>query len=254
VRTPTWIAALALLLAPLAAGQEETPPEGEPTPAESPAPAPGPDGAGDDSGARIVAGVPYFPLAPGHRWLYKVHYEIDPVDGEAEEGSQENHRLEAYTTDPQLIDGDPVGVLEWTLDGDLAQRSFFVQEGDSIRCIRRIQGFGQHMKEFVLDPPQTILLSGLEVGLSWEWKGTVDGVDGTQRFEVLREEEVETEFGGFTALVVQVDFDGEDDSQGRTTRWLVEGVGIVKEVNRVETAQWVFRSEGSLVGFQRSRR
>ncbi|RMG12391.1 MAG: hypothetical protein D6731_13795 [Planctomycetota bacterium] len=229
-------------------------------PAPEAAPDPGPESTDPAAEARALRGVRYFPLEEGRRWLYRLRSRLEPAEGGEEEDEKEEagapdesqHRLDVYVTDPVPVDGAKAAVLEWKLDGVLAQRSYFRLGQDFLLCLRRLQGSGEHVKEFSLVPPQQFLPAAPKVGMEWSWAGKSGPSSGTQRFRIVRSERIEVPAGSFETLVVESEFTGEDDSRGKTTRWLAPGVGIVKEVSEVRTPTQRFRSEGVLVKYEAS--
>ncbi len=252
---PILLTAATLFLgaAPLLAQDEPpAPPEAAPEPAPAPAPDEDP---GEAPGAPDLNGVDYFPLEAGRRWTYRVAFVIEPVGGKpggqrAETGDSGEHRMDVYVAEALKIDDRMVAALEWKLDQDLAQRSYFLVSDGYLRCVKRLQGFAEHVKEFTLSPPQPVVPVKVEVGQKWTWKGKAGAGPGKQTFQVLREESVESPAGTFQTLVVQAVFEGEDDSRGVMTRWLAAGVGIVREVSEVRTSLQVFRTEGILVKYE----
>jgi hypothetical protein len=219
--------------------EQETPAQGAPEqPPAQPAAPVGPEG---------LEGVSWFPLQVNRRWQYRVTFSIESTAGETHDSGQATHALDVYVAEPQVIDGRLAAVLEWKLDGDLAQRCYFVTREGVLYCVKRIQGYGEHMKEFLLAEAQPTAREDLAVGNEWVWQGKAGPTPGRQTFKVVREEEVVTPAGTFRALVMQIEFEGEDESRGTTTRWLVKGTGIVREVSEVRTATSVFRTEGILV-------
>lgn len=225
-------------------------PQGE---QEQPADAPPAATPGPRSDAEALAGVKYFPLQQGRRWTYRVAFKIQPAsegEGSPTESDEGEHRLDVYVADPVTIDDKLAAALEWKLDQDLAQRSYFRVEGDYLRCVKRLQGFSEHVKEFTLSPAQPVVPVEPKTGQAWTWEGKAGPGPGKQSFKILREEQLETPAGIFKAIVIEASFDGEDDSRGTTTRWLAPGVGIVKEVSEVRTAVQVFRTEGVLVRYE----
>jgi hypothetical protein len=137
----SFVLALALL-SPLGAYAQEPTGDGEPT---EPAPP-----------VEAQAGLDVFPLDQGYRWNFQVKWSIEPKStGEQALPPEESvQSLEVYVAPPQTVGGTPASVVEWKLDGDLSQRCYFVVRGRSVLCVKRIQGFGEHMKEFNLDPGQ----------------------------------------------------------------------------------------------------
>ena len=236
-----WMA----LAAPLAAQQDDgkRPPEAAPAQAD-PAPA---APAKDDP---VVRGVPHFPLEPGRRWQYQVQFSIDPAGGEETPSERTPHTLDVYVVDPQPLGDARVAVVEWSLDRELSQRDFYTVGPNGVGCVKRIQGFGEHMKEYLLTPAQVVAREGMAAGQEWRWEGKVNGVAGVQTFKVLREETIETPAGSFNALVLEVQFEGDDDSRGWKRLWLAAGVGLVKDESEVRTAGAVFRTEGVLTRFE----
>lgn len=257
------------LLPGLAWAQDDPPsPEGDPPPVEEPenppetppegpvGPAPPPGGASAASEAEALVGVSYFPLEEGRRWHYRVQFRIEPAEGGdsdagPEDSSEGDHYLDVYVAGVVTVGDKQAVALEWKLDQALAQRSYFRFEDGVLLCLKRLQGSAEHVKEFTLSPPQRFLPAEPTVGQEWTWTGKSGPGAGTQRFKVLRAEELRLPIGTFQTLVVESEFTGEDDSRGKTTRWLAPGVGIVKEVSEVRTPKQLFRSEGSLVKFER---
>lgn len=236
------IALLASLLALAPVGAQD--PGGDtPTPPAPPAPPAPQAAAGVGESAK---GVSWFPLELDRRWHYKVSFSITSTTGEPQEPDAAPHALDVYVTEPQQIDDRPVACMEWKLDGQLAQRDFYFTRDGVLYCVKRIQGFGEHMKDFALVEPQPTVREDLAVGQKWEWTGKAGTTPGRQTFEVVREEDVTTNAGTFHCLVLQIEFTGDDESRGVTTRWLAKGVGIVREVSEVRTASSVFRTEGTL--------
>ncbi len=235
------VAASCLLATPAGAQQEDPPPAGQ-----EPAPKP-PEPARAGESAKAPEGIALFPLQLQRRWVYRVRFSIETSGADPEAKPEDtDHTLEVYVADPQLVDGKPAAVMEWKLDRELAQRSYFVVEQGEVRCVRRIQGFGEHMKEFALVPPQPNAREGMAVGDTWVWEGKAGPTPGKQTFKVTGEETLETPAGTFKALVVTIEFEGEDDSAGTTVRWLAPGVGIVKERSVVRTPSATFKTEGIL--------
>jgi hypothetical protein len=241
---------LALLLAVPALAQDPPPPpppQDGTEPAQQPTPPAAPNQA---QPTEVAGGVAWFPLDPNRRWVYTVTSRIEST-GEAGEPEEATHSLDVYVADPQVVDGHTTAVLEWKLDGDLAQRCYFVtrEEGGTrtLYCVKRIHGFGEHMKEYALAEWQPNAREDLAVGQEWTWQGKAGPTAGRQTFKVVREEEVVTPAGTYRALVLQIEFEGEDESRGTMTRWLARGIGIVREVSEVRTTTSVFRTEGNLV-------
>lgn len=222
---------------------QQTPPGQQPTPPAAPDPPAQP--------TETAGGVAWFPLEPNRRWVYTVTSRIESTGEATGQPEEATHTLDVYVADPQVVDGHTTAVLEWKLDGDLAQRDFFVtrEEGGvrTLFCVKRIHGFGEHMKEYALVEWQPNAREDLAVGQEWTWQGKAGPTAGRQTFKVVREEEVVTPAGTYRALVLQIDFTGEDESQGTMTRWLARGIGIVREVSEVRTTTSVFRTEGNLV-------
>ncbi|MEZ6184596.1 MAG: hypothetical protein R3F62_06235 [Planctomycetota bacterium] len=193
-----------------------------------------------------LPGLEYFPLDRGRSWTYQTKLTVKELNA-AEEPTPQTHRVEVVVAEPQRIDEKAVSVVEWKFDGALAQRSFFWCTPDEVQCLRRIQGFGLEMRDFVLTDGQPVCRQPLAVGQSWTWSGRVNAIKGEQKVQVSREETLETPAGSFDCLVVEIEFTGEDDSKGTITRWLAKGVGIVKDVSTLKTAAVEVRSEGVLV-------
>lgn len=220
------------------------------------APPPGADAAPEAPStadeARALQGVDYFPLHEGRRWHYRVQFRIDPAEGGARDRaemdpSEGEHLLDVYVAGVVKVGEKQAVALEWKLDQALAQRSYFRVEDGVLLCLKRLQGAAEHVKEFLLSPPQRFLPGAPTVGQEWSWAGKSGPSSGTQTFKVLRAEDVTLPAGTFQTLVVESEFVGEDDSRGKTTRWLAKGVGIVKEISEVRTPKQVFRSEGVLI-------
>ncbi len=215
------------------------------------------NGAGSptERAAEPARGVKAFPLQPGRRWIYQVTFSIKPVEGAEEAlpegGDTGEHRLDVYVTEPLEVAGRLSSVVEYKLDQDLAQRSYYVVEEGFLRCVKRLQGFAENVKDFLIVPALPVLPEEVEVGQKWTWEGKAGPDNGKQSSEVLRREQVETPAGTFDAFVVQTDYQGEDDSRGRLTRWVAPGVGVVKEVSEVRSPVRVFRTQGVLAQWEK---
>ncbi len=255
------ISCSACLLLPLAVRAQDEPeptPPVETPPRADPPPTPEPKKSAEDeqAEAKALAGVEYFPLDQGRRWRYRVRFRILPAAEEAEEGAQPEaeegeHHVDVYVTEPVKIGEQKAAALEWKLDQVLSQRAYFRVKDGNLLCLRRLQGASVHVKEFVLTPAQPTLKETLEVGQEWSWEGKSGPSAGKQTFKVLRAEDVESPAGTFKTLVVEAEFTGEDDSRGKTTRWLAPGVGLVKEISWVRTPKHVFHTEGVLIRFEK---
>lgn len=254
---------LALALAGVTAAQEPGTERPAPPATDTPAPAPGterpaPGTEGPPTRTEVpppppagqpgsMAGVEHFPLESTCRWSYLLTFTVES-DSKPEEPA--DHRLEVYVAEPQVVDGKPAVVLEWKLDGDLSQREYYSVEEGVVRCVKRIHGYGEHMKEYSIDPPMETARRGLAPGQEWSWNGKTGPIVGKQSFKVAPTlKKVEVPAGTFDALEVTIEFEGEDDSRGKTTRWLAVGVGVVREVSEVRTAATVFRSEAQLSSY-----
>lgn len=239
-----------LLTLALVAGAQDpapTPAPPAPTPAQTPAT---PAGSGDQA----LRGVPYFPLEPGRRWTYRTTWSVETI-GEA--GGQEpkkraEHRLDVFAAQHQKLAGKLVSLLEWKVDGTLAQRSYFRVEEGYLRCLRRIHHQAENIRQWDFTPAQPVLPVAPQVGQDWSWEGKNGEDPGKQTFKVLRTEEVETGAGKFQAIVVESVYEGEED-KATLTRWLVKDVGIVKEVSELKTAVALIRTEGVLARFDKGR-
>lgn len=262
---------LSLALAGVTAAQEpgtEKPAPGTEAPApgpgtDKPAPGPGTEAPAPPTKTEVppppasgqpgsTAGVEHFPLESTCRWSYLLTFTVES-DSKPEEPA--DHRLEVYVAEPQVVDGKPAVVLEWKLDGDLSQREYFSVEEGVVRCVKRIHGYGEHMKEYSIDPPMETARRGLAPGQEWSWNGKTGPIVGKQTFKVApATKKVEVPAGTFDALEVTIEFEGEDDSRGKTTRWLAPGVGVVREVSEVRTASTVFRSEAQLSSYSGPKR
>lgn len=246
-------------LALVATAQDPTPtptpapPATTPVPAGTPAATPAPT-APEGSGDQALLGVPYFPLEAGRRWTYRMSWSVETL---GESGAQQptkraEHRLDVFAAQPQKLGGKLVSLLEWKLDGTLSQRSYFRVEEGYLRCFRRIHHQAENIRQWDFTPPQPILPLAPQVGQEWNWEGKNGDDPGKQTFKVVKTEKVETGAGTFEAIVVQTSYEGDED-KGTLTRWLVKGVGIVKEVSELRTAVAVIRTEGLLARFDKGR-
>ena len=228
-----------------------TPAPPAPTPASTPAASPAPSPVSND---QALQGVPYFPLAPGRRWTYRMTWSVETL---GESGAQAptkraEHRLDVFAAQHQKLAGKLVSLLEWKVDGTLSQRSYFRVEEGYLRCLRRIHHQAENIRQWDFTPAQPVLPVAPQVGQEWNWEGKNGEDPGTQTFKVLKTEKVETGAGTFEAIVVQSSYEGEED-KGTLTRWLVKDVGIVKEVSELRTAVAVIRTEGLLARFDKGR-
>ena len=177
MRLAVLAASLALFAPHPAIAQD--PPPGDPPPPEKevdpPPPPEKPDDPQEDE-AKVLAGVPYFPLDLGRRWRYLVKFQIMPAAGGDKDppqpdASEGEHHVDVYVAAPVKIAGQKAASLESKLDQVLSQRAYFRVEKGSLRCLKRLQGSSEHVKEFVLAPSQPTLKETVSVGDTWSGEG-----------------------------------------------------------------------------------
>ncbi|MEZ0227051.1 MAG: hypothetical protein ACAI25_00380 [Planctomycetota bacterium] len=194
-----------------------------------------------------------YPLDAGRTWRYELKTWL--ATSAAEEGAPEEaeaprtHRMDVHVGEADKVEGKDVRCLEWKLDDATAQKAFYLDEGTSIVCVRRVLGTGDHKHDFLFTPAQPVLKGDLAVGSKWTWEGSVGPTKGKQTFEVLREEKLKAAGQELSTIVVRMNYTGDDESTGVSVKWLAPGVGLVREESEVKADQQIYRTLAVLTKF-----
>lgn len=176
-----------------------------------------------------------------------IHYSME-VSKIAASGEAKDKKIRKYTLEVRQGADDKINnkvhqVLEYLIDGELRQREYFLRVEGNIACARRIYGPKEHARPFEITEPQTILKSTLTVNDEWKWSGKIGKTPGSSVTKVLEEVYLKIGEKSYPCVVVQMTFDGKDESKGVSKRWYSPDVGLVKEVIEVKTPTEGFKTE-----------
>ncbi len=259
-RTSLILAASLALAFTVARAQEqpkkpdETPPSKKADAAAAKAPDPSKAAlVGEPLAAGSVKREHLYPLDAGRTWRYELRTWLAtsaPEDGAPEEAeAPRTHRMDVSVGDIDKVDGKDARAIEWKLDDATAQKAFYVEDGTSVTCVRRILGAGEHKHDYLFTPAQPVLKGELKVGDKWTWEGSVGPTKGKQSFEVLREEKLKAAGQELPTVVVRMTYTGDDESTGVSVKWLSPGIGLVREESEVKADQQVYRTLAVLTKF-----
>ena len=181
----------------------------------------------------FVSAAPLIPTAAGTTWLYEMTQETgtDFTLSDAKVGPDGRvHALAAYRiSGTQEVDGKNLLKFEMHRDGVITNTDLMTVDEHGIFCAARIDQYGDLTK---LDPPQTMIAAPLKAGANWEFNGKLGDSSVHQHYDVVGEEDVDLPAGKFHAFHIH----GEQTAPVRMTidRWVVNGVGIVKDVTETK--------------------
>lgn len=183
----------------------------------------------------LVSGAQSIPTADGTSWPYEMTEEAGEefTFSDATPGPDGKvHRFAIYRiTGTHEVEGRKLLKFEMHRDGVITNVDLITVDEQGISCAARIDQYGELTK---LDPPQTMVAAPLKSGVTWDFSGKLAEADVHQHYEVVGEEEVVVPAGKFRAFHIR----GEQTAPARMTidRWFVNGVGIVKDITEMRTA------------------
>jgi hypothetical protein len=176
------------------------------------------------------------PTAPGTTWRYNMTEEIGKGltvsnakgDADGKIRLPVLYRLEG-TED---VDGKDLLKFQMHRAGTITNTDLLAIDEHGIACWARVNLDGQLIK---FTPPQTMIAAPLKKGVAWNFDGRAGELKVQQHYDVVGEEKIDVPAGEFQAFRVH----GEQTTPNRMTidRWFAPGVGIVKDVTTMESAQ-----------------
>jgi hypothetical protein len=192
----------------------------------------------------------YFPLKAGNEWIYDTEIKMN-MEGQGENNRKMDlifkvtgtEKLKKKTKDGKEVEKECFVYQCFTVDKGVeksAQAEYFETNSADLLCHKRVLKRGNEEMVADLEPSEIMLKMPLEVGKTWIWEGIIGkdprngkDVSGSFNFKVASKEDVETPMGKFKTLRIDMAGKASDQSTIKTTRWLADGVGIVKEVNEI---------------------
>jgi hypothetical protein len=173
--------------------------------------------------AAFAQAEPLFPTADGTTWQYETTEELGGPAAPPPTTASVTVRIGRQT-----FGGKEFIRLETLTDDVLTKTELMTLDDHGWVCHFRAGKDGRMAK---LDPPQIIVPGTIKTGDSWDTDGEVAGMEIRQHFVVEKEETVTVTAGNFRAFRIHC----EDVSvmSARLDRWLVPGVGFVKETTIV---------------------
>ncbi len=166
----------------------------------------------------------YYPLEKGNMWVYGV-----------KAGSNTNlNKYFIIVSGKENVNGTECFVCEGGIykksedKRKIAQWEYYTISDEGLFAVKRAYRNKTLFTNF--NPPEPMLKFPLEKGKKWEWQGQIfKNTSGKFSFEVIGEEEVITPAGTFKAIRVDMKGTASDGSSVESSKWYVEGVGVVKE-------------------------
>jgi hypothetical protein len=235
MRTIQWQRALicGLLLGPVSAFAQEKkpvdPPKKAPVKTEIPA-------------MKRIASV-LFPLKRDQITHYSMKVSKIGTDEMSKKTKVRDYTMTIRLGDDEDIGGKKHTVLKYFIDGELRQTEYFTWADGGLECSRRVYGPKEHARPFEIVPAQIILKGTMSKGIEWKWSGKIGKTNGNSGTKVLPDETIKVAGKEYPCVVVEMTFDGKDESKGNSRRWYSPGFGLVKEVIDVKTPTEGFRTE-----------
>ena len=175
------------------------------------------------------------PTMDGMTWLYEMTEKAGPdlSFGGRSQGARTIHRLATYRINgTQDLNARTLWKFEMLRDEAVTNTDLMIVNEHGIFCAGRIDQFG---KVTALDPPQTMVASPLQPGITWDFVTTLAGSKVRQRYEVIGPEDVDVPAGNFRAVHIH----GQQTEPIPITieRWFATGTGIVKDVTTTKTPE-----------------
>lgn len=181
-----------------------------------------------------ASAAPIIPIEPGMSWVYNLTQEAGEGVAFSDSKTDEEgnvHAVVTYRLDGTVkVDGKDLLKFEMHRAGVLTNTDLMTVDEHGINCFARIE-LNRVMVKLV--PAQPIIAAPLKAGASWDFDGKLGELAVHQHFGVIGEEDVVVPAGKFHAFHIH----GE---QTRPTtmivdRWVVDGVGIVKDVTAMRS-------------------
>ena len=182
-----------------------------------------------------AAAAPLIPTADGTSWQYNMTEEVGKgfsITGAKPDADGKIRLPVLYRINgTQNVEGKDLLRIEMHRAGVIPNTDLLTVDEHGIMCWARINLDGELVK---LNPPQTMIASPLQKGASWDFNGQAGEVSVRQHYEVIGEGDIGVPAGKFHAFRIN----GEQTSPSRMTidRWFAIGVGIVKDVTAMRSA------------------
>ena len=177
----------------------------------------------------FVSAGQLIPTEPGTSWRYNMTQEVGKglrvPDSKTDADGKIRLPVLYRIAGIENVDGKELLKFEMHRAGVVTNTDLLSVDEHGIICVARINLDGELIK---LDPPQTMMVTPLKRGTSWNFDGQVGEMKVHQHYDVTGEEDVEVPAGEFHAFRIH----GEQTSPSPMIidRWFVIGTGIVKDV------------------------
>jgi hypothetical protein len=182
-----------------------------------------------------VLAVPLIPTADGTSWRYNMTEEIGKglniPDAKLDADGKIRLPVLYRINGTENVDGKDLLKFEMHRAGVITNTDLLTANEHGIICWARINLDGELIK---FDPPQTMIATPLKKGASWDFNGQAGELKVNQHYDVVGDEDIKVPAGEFHALRIH----GEQTLPSPMTidRWFASGIGIVKDVTTMRTA------------------
>lgn len=184
--------------------------------------------------AAPVEDDPYFPLAKGHRWVYRTDYDEDTLIVHEVTGSEK-----IGETDCLMVEHRAVNAKEER--NRLLRKEWLAAGEGGVRIHKVLRG----RSEMDVDKPFFKLKRELKKDDEWEGDAKASENPAHYHFRVDQEEDVEVPAGKYKAIKVAVKIESGLKNVAEGFEWYAKGVGMVKSEMTLR-----FGSEGTTLVFE----
>lgn len=165
----------------------------------------------------------YFPLQKGAKWNFIYRY------------CNADYDMSFTVTDTKVVDGMLCFMIEFILDGKLAQRTYFRKtEKELLEVMKDTYDSGNFVQNARFVPVAPLLKFPLKAGKAWTWRGKFGETKIYYNFTVVSEETVEVPAGIFKTIKLEANGRINENTPARFCMWFADGVGVVKETYGVD--------------------
>jgi hypothetical protein len=183
----------------------------------------------------FISAAELIPTEPGTGWRYNMTQEVGKglrvPDSKTDADGKIRQPVLYRIAEMENVVVKELLKFEMHRAGVVTNTDLLSVDEHAIICVARMNLDGELIK---LDPPQTMIVTPLKRGTSWNFDGQAGDMKVHQHYDVTGEEDVEVPAGEFHAFRIH----GEQTSPSPMTidRWFVIGTGIVKDVTTMRNA------------------